>query len=95
MVEAYNEAFSGIPIFWRAPFYQSEDSSDPTLNSLMKQIEDATRPHLEKSNIRVLETSTLQDHSRGAPKLYDVIEPYEFVNFILLDTALSTICKHI
>ena len=95
MVDAYDEVFSDVPIFWRAPFYQDQYVADGTLNKLMLQIEKATRPHLERKNIRVLETYSILDPLRGAPKLVDILHPYIFVNYILLDAALSTICEHI
>jgi len=94
MVEAYDEVFSDIPIFWRAPFYRYYGKKE-SLNNLMRQIEEVTRPHLAKHNIRVLETSTILDKARGAPELFDKMHPYEFVNFVLLDAVFSTICKHI
>ena len=95
MVEAYDEVFSHVPILWRAPFYRKDWGPSDDLNKLMRQIEEFTRPHLAKHNIRVLETSTILDRKRGAPNLFDRMHPYKFVNYVLLDTALSTICKHV
>jgi len=93
MVEAYDEAFSDIPVFWRAPFYDTEKNHK--IMNRMRHIEKVIRPYLAKHNIRVLETSTIQDENRNAPPLFDDMHPYEFVNYVLVDAALSTTCKHI
>jgi len=95
MVEAYDEVFSNVPVFWRAPFYRSYGTLTNSFNRLLRSVEEVTRPHLVKHNIRVLETYTILDKARGAPELFDKMHPYEFVNFVLLDTVLSTICKHV
>jgi len=93
MVEGYNEAFSDVPVFWRAPFYDTEKNSK--IMNKMRRIEEVIRPYLAEHNIRVLETSTILDQTRKAPLLFDDMHPYEFVNYVLVDAALSTICKHI
>jgi len=95
MVEAYDEAFADVPVFWRAPFYREYTKPTDALNILMRSIEEVTRPHLVQHNIRILETYTILDEARGAPELFDKMHPYEFVNFVLLDAVLSTICKHV
>jgi len=93
MVEGYNEAFLDVPVFWRAPFYDTEHNHK--IMDRMRHIEKVIRPYLAEHNIRVLETSTILDQTRKAPLLFDDMHPYEFVNYVLVDAALSTICKHI